>query len=64
MTAPAGMRLPAVACGHVVRRQPGTGISRSAGVDVAAVACRRDTNKALLVIDRVHDPVVADPDAP
>jgi hypothetical protein len=58
---PAGMRL--LACWLRLCRQAPTGprISRSAGVDVAAVACRRHTDNAPLVIDRVHDPVVADP---
>jgi hypothetical protein len=41
-----------------------TGAAESAGVDVAAVAYGRDADYAVRVIDRINDPVVADPDAP
>jgi len=54
----------AAACGNVVRRTADHRLSRSAGVDVAAVADGRDADNAPLIIDRVHDPVVTDPNAP
>jgi hypothetical protein len=40
------------------------GSAGSAGVDVAAVADGRDADNVQLIIDRVHDPIVTDPDAP
>jgi len=36
----------------------------SAGVDVAAVADGHDADNAPLIIDRVHDPIVTDSNAP
>jgi hypothetical protein len=40
------------------------GSAASAGVDVATVADGSDADNALLIIDRVHDPIVTDPNAP
>jgi hypothetical protein len=40
------------------------GSAGSASVDVAAVADGRDADNAPLIIDRVHDPIVTDPNAP